>query len=201
MNIVLVLSMSIIGAIIGWITNIIAIKLIFRPYKAIKIPVINFELQGLIPKRRIDIAKSIGDVVEEELLDIKEIFETIIDEKEIRSIQKSIKIKILKILDEKMPSIIPSMFKSSIKTYVSDLVDKEGHKMIEEFIQEAMDKAIDKICISQLVEEKINSFDIAKIEEIIISLAKKELKHIEVLGGVLGFIIGLFQGIIVLLIK
>lgn len=201
MNIVLVLSMSIIGAIIGWITNIIAIKLIFRPYKAIKIPVINFELQGLIPKRRMDIAKSIGDVVEEELLDIKEIFETMIDEKEIRSIQKSIKIKILKILDEKMPSIIPSMFKSSIKTYVSDLVDKEGHKMIEGFIQEAMDKAIDKICISQLVEEKINSFDIAKIEEIIISLAKKELKHIEVLGGVLGFIIGLFQGVIVLIIK
>ena len=42
-------------------------------------------------------------------------------------------------------------------------------------------------------EEKINQFELEKIEEIILSVAKSELKHIEVLGGVLGAAIGLFQ--------
>ncbi|WDV47317.1 DUF445 family protein [Clostridiaceae bacterium M8S5] len=201
MNILIVLSMSIIGAIIGWITNIIAIKLIFRPYKAVKIPIINYELQGLIPKRRKDIAKSIGQIIEEELIDIEEIFNTLITDEEIDKIEKQIKAKILKLIDEKMPSIIPNMFKSSIKTYISDMIDKEGRKILEDFLQKALDKASTKICIAQLIEEKINSFEISKLEDIIVKLAKKELKHIELLGGLLGFLIGLVQGILVIIIK
>jgi len=37
------------------------------------------------------------------------------------------------------------------------------------------------------------------LESIVLSVVNKELKHIEYLGGILGFMIGLLQGIIVLL--
>ena len=47
-----------------------------------------------------------------------------------------------------------------------------------------------------MIEEKINAFDLIKIEEITLKIAQRELKHIEVLGGVLGAIIGLLQGIL-----
>jgi len=45
-----------IGAIIGLITNWIAVKMLFHPRKKI------FGIQGVIPKRKKDIAKRIGDV-------------------------------------------------------------------------------------------------------------------------------------------
>jgi len=45
----------------------------------------------------------------------------------------------------------------------------------------------------RIVEEKIMAFNLLKLEKVVLSIAEKELKHIEILGGVLGFIIGLFQ--------
>ena len=52
--------------------------------------------------------------------------------------------------------------------------------------------------IQKIVEEKINELDLEKLEEIIIKVAKKELKHIEILGLVLGAVIGVLQGILVI---
>ena len=40
---------------IGWITNYIAIKMLFRPYKEMNF--LFFKIQGLIPKRRSEIAE------------------------------------------------------------------------------------------------------------------------------------------------
>ena len=51
--------------------------------------------------------------------------------------------------------------------------------------------------ISKIVEVQINSFDIAKIEALTLSVVQRELKIIVMLGGVLGFLVG----IIVLLLQ
>lgn len=50
-----------------------------------------------------------------------------------------------------------------------------------------------KVDIKSIIVEKVNAFSLEKIEEIIITLAKKELKHIEYIGAVLGGVIGLVQ--------
>ena len=59
--------MIIIGALIGWITNYFAIKMLFRPLKEINI--LGFKVQGLIPKRKMEMAESIADTIQEELHD------------------------------------------------------------------------------------------------------------------------------------
>jgi len=51
--------LSIIGASIGYITNVIAIKLLFRPVEPVNI--ISFKIQGVIPKRQNELSKSIGE--------------------------------------------------------------------------------------------------------------------------------------------
>ena len=66
------------GTIIGFGTNFIAVKMLFRPYKPIKIGKFTLPFTpGVIPKRRKDIAKALGDTISKELFtnnDIKEIF-------------------------------------------------------------------------------------------------------------------------------
>ena len=67
--IVTLLFMAIIGAAIGGVTNHLAIKMLFRPYKAIYIK--NWRLPftpGLIPKRRDELAKQLGLTVVNYLL-------------------------------------------------------------------------------------------------------------------------------------
>ena len=51
-----------------------------------------------------------------------------------------------------------------------------------------------------MIEEKINQLNLKELEELILAIAKKELKHIEYLGGIIGLIIGLFQGILLLVL-
>ncbi|MEO3112186.1 DUF445 family protein [Turicibacter sanguinis] len=42
------------------------------------------------------------------------------------------------------------------------------------------------------------ALDLRELERIILQVAKKELKHIEILGFILGGVIGLVQGIILM---
>ena len=64
-----VLFMMVIGAVIGGVTNMIAVKMLFHPFKPYyifgrRVPF----TPGLIPKRRGEIAVKIGQVVEDHLL-------------------------------------------------------------------------------------------------------------------------------------
>ena len=64
-----ILFMIIVGAIIGGVTNSLAIKMLFRPYNPIYIR--NWRLPftpGLIPKRRKDLAVQLGKLVVNYLL-------------------------------------------------------------------------------------------------------------------------------------
>lgn len=196
MGVIKILVLAVIGALIGWLTNIIAIKLMFRPLKPIKI--IGFNIQGLIPKRREEIAKSIGKVIELELLSVKDIIDKFIEDEDFSQVKIIIFKKIQEVIDDKLPSIIPSSFKKSIYNYLEEVINKEGDDIIKDLIDRTIERASDKVSLSQIVEDKINEFEVEKIEEIVISIAKKELKHIEVLGGILGFMIGIIQGLIVL---
>ncbi|MFO3688511.1 DUF445 domain-containing protein [Staphylococcus felis] len=64
-----IIVMIIIGAIIGGVTNMIAVKMLFHPFKAYYIFGKRMPFTpGLIPKRREEIATKIGQVVEEHLL-------------------------------------------------------------------------------------------------------------------------------------
>ncbi len=75
-----ILIMGTVGAIIGYSTNVIAIKLMFRPINPIQLKPFKFELQGLIPKRKADIATSIGEIIESELISIEEIIDKLIEQ-------------------------------------------------------------------------------------------------------------------------
>jgi len=192
------LILAVVGAFIGWMTNVFAIKLMFRPLAPFKIPLTPFTLQGLIPKRKAEIAKSIGETVETELLSVEDIIDKLIEDTDKGEIIEMIRAKIMILIDEKMPSMIPSMFKGMITSYVNDAITSDGEAMIIELSEKIIHHATEKVSVALIVEEKINEFDFEKLEEIIMSIAKAELKHIEILGGFIGFAIGTVQGLLIL---
>lgn len=188
-----------IGGIIGYVTNVLAIKLIFRPIKAIKIPILNLEIVGLIPKRRNEIAKNIGEIIQDEFLSMDDILESIMTESDKEKVTEYIKGKIKNIAQEKM-SFVPFPIRSMLEGYIMDTVDIEIRGAIDELSNDIINKAKERINIQEIVENKINELDLYELENLIIKVAKKELKHIEILGLVLGFLIGIIQGIIVIFI-
>jgi uncharacterized membrane protein YheB (UPF0754 family) len=192
--------MAVIGAGIGWYTNRIAIRMLFRPQKPVKIPMTGIRLQGLIPRRRADIAASIGQVVDKELLSIEEIVAKLAADKNRTGIITTIKSKAGEIIRQKLPGIIPSYIKDLVVGYVDDIIDQQADIVINELVENTIHQAAIEMNIGRMVEDKINRFDLDKLEQIVVSVAGRELRHIEYLGAVIGFLIGIGQGLIMQLI-
>lgn len=196
-HMITVLILTIVGALIGWITNIFAIKLLFRPLKPIHIPLTPFTIVGLIPKRRNELAKTIADVVAHELLSIEDLIDETITDEDLRHIKGYVKRKIKVVIDEKT-AIIPFPFKGMIQGPIEQMIDHEVDQGLDEVIINIKDIVQTRLNIEQLIEKNINALDLKELEQIILKIAKKELRHIEWLGFCLGGVIGLIQGIILM---
>ncbi|OCL27539.1 hypothetical protein U472_02950 [Orenia metallireducens] len=188
--------LPIIGALIGWITNYLAIKLLFKPYKPVKIPLLNFELQGILPKRRKELAKKVGEIVEQDLLPKEEL------ERELAGLEvkDDIKEAIVRVIDEKaeekIPPFIPDNFKVMIINFLKEMVNRDLDPYLDQLMDNFKDKVLNEIDIAKLVETEIGNFEMKELEGLALEVASKELKHIEVLGAILGFIVGIGQALI-----
>jgi len=86
-----------------------------------------------------------------------------------------------------------------IMEMMGDMLNKQMPGVISQIVEQAGGSVVEKVKLAQLVEDRMNAYEIAHIERLILSVAARELKHIEILGGVLGFFIGLIQVAIVYL--
>lgn len=183
-----------IGAMIGWITNYVAIKMLFRPYKEINFGL--FKIQGLIPKRKHEIAISIADTVQKELISLKDVTNSLDGEE----LEKRMGDMIDKILDEKLEGELIKKF-PMLAMFMSEDMLRKIKNMIKTSILENKDTIIEmfsnyleeKVNFREIIIKNVDGFSLEKLEDITYSLAKKELKHIEVVGAILGGIIGFFQ--------
>lgn len=197
-NLILIFVMGVISTFIGWITNVVAIKLLFRPHKAYKIPLFGWTIQGLIPKRQLDIAYALGDVISTEFITGNDVLESISRE----DIKAQLRAKIEKYVRNQILLRMPFLLPESIQAYFADLLAKTIGQELDKFLdnprmffqEEEMKQIKDEI--NKIVVKKVKSLELVELENLVYSLARSELKHIEILGGVLGFIIGIAQGII-----
>lgn len=194
--------MVIISAAIGWITNWVAIKMLFRPHNEINLGL--FKIQGLIPKRRAEIGTGIADVIQNELISIKDVIANIDREEFSKRLNDLIDDVLEKNLKTKVKEKFPVM-----QMFFSDKMAKDVSNTIKGIVMENQEKifeifsnyAEENIDFSTIIKDKISNFSLDKLEEIINDLAKKELKHIEVIGAILGAFIGLVQYFITLFVK
>jgi len=185
--------MPLVGALIGWITNVLAIKLLFRPYRARRIPLINYEVQGLLPRRRDEIARTIGAVVEDELLSPETLLQSFLTPERKAEIAAAIVTAIEQKVQAKLPPYIPSGLAELLVGYIRAEAEKGAAATVEDLAGRLTATAAAEIKVSRLVEEKLAQLDLAGLERLVLRVAARELRHIEILGGVLGFLIGLGQ--------
>ncbi len=194
-----VILIPVIGAFIGWITNLIAVKAIFKPYQPVHIFGLPWAIQGVVPKRRAELARSIGQVVEKELLKVEDLIGQMKSPEILNKIVQSASDSIRCMVVDRIPAWVPPTVRMVILEMMGDMLNKQMPQVISQIVDQAGHSVIEKVKLSQLVEDRMNAYDIRHLEKIILSVAARELKHIEMIGGVLGFIIGLVQVAIVYL--
>lgn len=188
-----------VGALIGYVTNRLAVHMIFRPVVPKRI--LGFTLQGLVPRRQAELAKSIGGIVGDHLVRPEDLrgaldkvdLEGVVD----RAIDKGLGPKLAEL--RKLPLVgsfltderVADLRKHAVQGIVKNKDD------IADALQEGLEKGVN---VHELVESKVNAFPVTRMEELILEVASRELKSIELLGGVLGALVGLAQaGLLALL--
>ena len=193
---------ALIGAVIGYITNWLAIKMLFRPREAkyifgMKLPF----TPGLIPKEKSRIANKVGETVGTHLLNSDSLSKALKDDK--------IKAKFNEVAKEKINQIINSnstleeslkntlgenyyalkgnMINNIAKTILESIQEEEFKNKLKFYIVDSIkerlnknpEKIIDFINSNKFREVIINTLEEEKIRDIIGKALLKEVKTLE----------------------
>ena len=104
----------------------------------------------------------------------------------------------------KIAEIVTAMVNRFLMTEMKSILGEEGDKVSQsisnvvrdiynKFIENKAAEVIEVLGVAKIVEDKINEFDVAFTEDIILEIASKELKAITWLGALLGGIMGILS--------
>jgi uncharacterized membrane protein YheB (UPF0754 family) len=181
-----------IGGVIGWSTNWLAVKMIFRPIRPRRF--LGIRIQGLVGRRQHELAKAIGRVVGNHLVEHKDVVKSLnkLDFHGILGgvLDRGLGPKIQELRG--LPLIGGFLTEERVRDLRNSIVDgimKHKETVLDE-VERGLAAGLD---VPDLVEKKVAGFAIEKLETLILEVASRELKAIEMLGGVLGVLIGLTQ--------
>jgi uncharacterized membrane protein YheB (UPF0754 family) len=186
-------SIPIVSALIGYVTNFIAVKMIFRPQLPKRFFGITF--QGLIPKRQREIAQSIAKMIERDLISHRDVQDVLKKPETLASVTDVIATEfdgIVSTLAGKNP-VLGMLLQGEVLSQVKSVLMEQVHAAAPRIMDGVASKVEGNLDFRQIVQRKIEGFDLGKLESLVYEISARELRAIEVLGGVLGFFVGLAQ--------
>lgn len=189
-----ILFSALIGALIGYVTNDIAIRLLFKPMKPKK--VLGMTLQGLIPRRQHEIAASLGAIMAEHILDGQALAGKLMDPDTMEAVESVLERTVRAKVSERLSQLIPGRIREAVARRVAMAAVKEARTAIAEMAPSTLGWITNRLDVERMVEQSVNELSAQKLEEVLLTLAKNEVRAIKLLGGVIGLVIGLLQSAI-----
>jgi uncharacterized membrane protein YheB (UPF0754 family) len=175
----------VIGAAIGYITNAIAVKMLFKPYKEYRILKVKVPFTpGIIPKQRDKIAQGIGQIVSQKLLNADTLKRGVKTKGMRGAIALWIKDLLLDILNypiSTLADVLKRLFKKDFEHYYNLILDKakslvkqatesqNNKEIIETLLSKAievfMDKNVDDVIGTDIIQEAISKITSSTLKE------------------------------------
>jgi uncharacterized membrane protein YheB (UPF0754 family) len=186
-----------ISAFIGWVTNWVAIKMLFHPREPKKIVGITFH--GIFPKRQQQFAEKLGKLVSAEFLSFEDIEQKISNPDNLKKVMPMIETHVDEFLRNRLKEEMPviSMFiGDKTITNLKTMFMKEIELLFPQVMKQYATNLKTELDLEQIVIKKVAGFSSDKLEEILYQIMSKEFRFVEIIGAVIGFIIGIVQIII-----
>lgn len=181
----------IISGFIGWITNKVAIKMLFRPINPHKI--LGLTIQGVFPRRKDQMAISLADIIEKELLSKEVLVDQLLNDEKLDMIKEKLQEIIIEKLVEAIPPVVSMLVGGDVRKFVTKYMDKNGDEIFDKMMDEFRCVALENLNLREIVKNRIDSLDFFEFEKIIFGLMNKELRFVEIIGLFLGALIGVIQ--------
>jgi uncharacterized membrane protein YheB (UPF0754 family) len=193
------IGIPVMSAVTGYITNAVAVWMLFHPRREMRF--LGFRFQGLIPKRRSEIAQSIGETIEKHLISHEDIRKVLARPDVARQIHGMFDERIDKFLKERVRGLIPvvgMLLNDSLLNRIKSVIMDEIMSAVPSMTENIIDDLEENLDFKKTIVERIEGFDLERLENIVRGVSSSELRAIEVLGGVLGLFIGLLTDLLVL---
>jgi uncharacterized membrane protein YheB (UPF0754 family) len=191
-----------ISAFIHWLMMRMALKLLFHPRHPRRI--VGFRLKGVFPKRQRQLAESLGKIVARELFSFEEFEHAITDPENAEKILPLADQHIDHFLRHKLKEALPviSMFigektNLQLKTVFLKELEELFPLILKNYVGE-LKKGLD---MEKIVTAKITRFSSERLEPALNHILAKEFHILGWIAAGWGFLIGLLQILLTLLVK
>ncbi|MEI2756591.1 MAG: DUF445 family protein [Chitinophagaceae bacterium] len=180
MNIWVIILVPAISAFIGWVTNWVAIKMLFHPREPKKILGITFH--GIFPKRQKQFAEKLGKLVSAEFLSFGDIEEKISNPENLKKIMPLIEEHIDEFLRTRLSDEMPviSMFigdKTILK--LKSAFMKEIETLFPQVMRKYAGNLKSELDLEHIVIQKVSAFSSDKLEETLYQIMSKEFRFVK----------------------
>ena len=182
-----------ITAAIGWLTNWVAIQMLFHPRQPIHL--LFFRWQGLIPRRQAQLAAQTAEIIEREILQQHSILNEIRKVDLAPHLEGAAHTLVWQRIGPQLQAIpfiggfVNESVLAKFEVIAAASIKEEAAPLMEKVAAD-FEKSVD---LKEMIETNIVAFDLERLEAIVNQVARKEFRTIERLGAVLGFLIGCVQ--------
>lgn len=164
----------VVGALIGLVTNHIALRMLFWPREekivfGLRVPF----TPGLFVRRRRDFSAAIGEMVEERFVNAQDLYALM---------QRAQGQGLVSKFMDAMGPVFGTIFSSYLQRTDPQTFITECRRVVANMRDTGL--------VSNTVKDKIDAMTVEEVEELIMSVVRRELNGITWAGGVLGAVIG-----------
>jgi uncharacterized membrane protein YheB (UPF0754 family) len=192
--VLLLLTIPVITAVIGWVTNWAAVKMIFHPERFVGVGPIGW--QAILTRRANKFATGIADMATENLISAREIAERLHPEEMEKvfadTLDQQTEIICAKAADEIRPGAWAEM-PPQVRQMIVMQVRQQSRELAHEIFQELQGISDELLDLHHLIHDQLSGDNVKTLVDMTKRIGQKEFKFIEYYGGVFGFLIGLAQ--------
>lgn len=180
-----------VGALVGWWTNYVALWLLFRPRRPWRLG--PWTVQGLLPRRRAELAEAVAEVVARELVQQADLRARAAGP-ELRERVVRAAVRVATAVTERwLPGFLPEGLRTLVLQRVTAAARAEAGRAAERLLPQVIDDLLAGVDVRAMVRERLDALDLAELEALVRQVAGRELAYIVRAGAVLGFLVGLVQ--------
>jgi uncharacterized membrane protein YheB (UPF0754 family) len=182
------------GIMVGYVTNYLAIRLIFRPLNPIKVG--KLVIQGMFIKRQVEVSTEYSRIVASKIITIENIFEYIIRGPGSENLKLIVQHQIEKTIDE-MAGIIKSLVEistgSKLFIHIRNIACFRFMQELPMNIRNVFGYAENALNLEQILREKMIGLSTVEFEAFLRPVFKEDEFKLIIIGAILGGIAGLLQ--------